>query len=273
MKRTLKASWALFKIRTIEDMQYRLAALSGAVTSLVWALVEAACFTAFFEYADNAGIAGGLTLVQTVSHVWVRELLLFLQPFSIDNDLLNKIDQGGIGVELCRPLDLYWHWFSHSAAGKIVIFVMRCIPCFLVGFLMPGGFNARLPVSIGAFALFIPPAMCAFLLCMSYQMLVTAVRVNLSWGNGPMYMLLVLAQVLSGGYLPLQLWPDFMQRFLLYQPFAGICDIPARLYIGSMPLNQAWFGMAVQLFWSVIFILLGKFIMKRKLRTVTLQGG
>ena len=273
MKRTVKACAALFRVRVAESFQYRMAALSGAVTSLVWAVVEVAAFSAFFMYADNKGFAGGLTLEQTVSHVWARELLLFLMPYSIDEELLNKIEKGDIALDMCRPLDVYWHWFARSGAGKIVFLVMRSLVCFLVGFLIPGGYGARPPVSLGALLLFIMSASCAFILCTAYGMLVTAVRANITWGNGPMYFMLLIAQALSGGYLPLQLWPDIMQPFLLIQPFAGLCDIPVRLYIGSMPLSGAWAGMGLQLAWSAAFVVLGKAIMAHRLRTVAAQGG
>ena len=88
-----------------------------------------------------------------------------------------------------------------------------------------------------------------------------------------MYFMLLIGQVLSGAYLPLQLWPDILQPLLLLQPFAGLCDIPARLYIGSMALTDAWLGMGVQLFWSSVFIILGRQIMLRKLKNISLQGG
>ena len=273
MTRTMKACAALFRIRIAESFQYKMSALTGVITSLVWAVIEAAAFTVFFKFADNAGFTGGLTLTQTVSHVWVRELLLFMQPYGIDDELLLKITNGDVSVELCRPLDLYWHWFSRSAGGKTVNFVMRCLICFLIGFLITGGYGAQPPISIGAFLLFIPSVLCAFLLCSAYGMLVTAIRTNISWGNAPMYFMLLIGQVLSGAYLPLQLWPDFLQPFLLLQPFAGLCDIPARLYIGSMALTDAWLGMGVQLFWSSVFIVLGRQIMLKKLKYISLQGG
>ncbi|MDR0324930.1 MAG: hypothetical protein LBI19_02390 [Oscillospiraceae bacterium] len=269
----MRVYFSIFRIKTAESFQYRLAALSGSVTSFVWAVIEVAAFTVFFQYAENAGFAGGLTLAQTVSHVWVRELLLFMQPYGIDGDLIEKLRNGDVGVELCRPLDLYWHWYSRTAAGKIVVFIMRCLTCFLAAFLLPGGYGASLPVSLAGFLLFLPAVLCAFLLCCSFLMLMTAVRTNIQWGDGPMYLLGLMGGVLSGGYLPLQLWPDFMQTFLLFQPFAGICDIPARLYIGSMQSSEAWLGMTVQLFWLVVFIALGRMVMARRLKSVIIQGG
>jgi ABC-2 type transport system permease protein len=266
-----KAYLSIFRIRAAESFQYRIAALSGSLTSFLWAVIEIAAFTVFFKYARGPG--GGLTLEQTVSHIWVRELLLFLQPYNIDGDLLGKLTSGDVGVELCRPLDLYWHWFARTSAGKLVVFVMRCLVCFLVAFLLPGGFAARPPASPAGFLLFVPAVLCAFLLCSSFLMLMTAVRTNITWGDGPMYLLGLAGGLLSGGYLPLQLWPGFMQPFLLLQPFAGICDIPARLYIGSMEPSEAWLGIAVQLFWSVVFIAVGRFIMARRVKTLVVQGG
>ena len=273
MTRTVKACFSLFRISVAQNFQYRLAALSGVVTSLVWGFIEAAAFSVFFKYADNAGFAGGLTLAQTISHIWVRELLLVLAPYSIDDELLTKITNGDVALEMCRPLDLYWHWFSRSIAGKTSIFVMRGMTCFALGFLIPGGYGARLPVSPAAFLMFIASVLCAFLLCQSYIMLVTAVRTSITWGNGPMHLMLHLATALSGGILPLQLWPDALQPFLLLQPFAGLIDIPARLYIGSMALSDAWLGMGVQLFWSAAFIALGRQILSRRLKTTVAQGG
>jgi ABC-2 type transport system permease protein len=104
-------------------------------------------------------------------------------------------------------------------------------------------------------------------------MLATALRMDVSWGNGPMNMLAVLVNVLSGELFPLQLWPDFMQGFLMIQPFAGHFDIPLRLYTGTMEPNAAAGAIGLQLFWTAVFILLGRVIMARRLKRVVVQGG
>ena len=118
MVRTMKACIALFRIRVAESFQYRMSAISGIITSLVWAVIEAAAFTVFFRFADNAGFTGGLTLNQTVSHVWVRELLLFMQPYGIDDELLMKITNGDVSVELCRRLICIGTGFREAPAEK-----------------------------------------------------------------------------------------------------------------------------------------------------------
>lgn len=273
MRKLWKASFSLFRISLAESLQYRLAALSGVVTSLVWAFVEVTVLTVFFRYGAGAGAAAGLTLAQAVSHIWVRELLLVLTPYSLDQEILDKLNNGDVGVELCRPLNLYWHWFSRDAAKKTAIFLTRGLATFAIGFLIPGGYGARPPVSLAGFLLFLFSMVCSFLLCEAYLMLVTAVRAGIAWGDGPMYFLLQAANVLSGGILALQLWPDFLQPFLLLQPFAGLCDIPARLYIGSMEPGEAWLGIGIQLVWTGIFVLAGRRILAGRLRHIVAQGG
>ena len=86
-------------------------------------------------------------------------------------------------------------------------------------------------------------------------------------------MLLLASGVLSGGYLPLQLWPDAMQKVLLYQPFAGYLDIPVRLYVGSMAAEQGITAVLMQLGWTAAFVLAGNALMGRKLKTMIIQGG
>jgi len=104
-------------------------------------------------------------------------------------------------------------------------------------------------------------------------MLLTAVRMGLTWGEGPTWALLLLAGVLSGAYLPLQLWPDFLQPVLLLQPFAGVMDIPLRLYVGSMPLEDATWVIGLQLIWAIVFIVSGKVLMAQRIKGLIVQGG
>ena len=88
-----------------------------------------------------------------------------------------------------------------------------------------------------------------------------------------MFLLQVVAYALSGGYLPLQLWPDFMQGFLAIQPFAGTMDLPLRLYIGTILPHQAIAALALQAGWITIFIIVGRILLRRRMRYIIVQGG
>jgi len=255
-------------------MQYRLAALSGASIAVFWGLIECTVFIVFFTYADAAAPSvNGLTLKQTISYVWLAQALVPLQAMAVDGEILTLIVKGDVGVELCRPLSLYWHWFAKTAAGRLGAFGLRGPLTVLAALLFTGRYALSMPASAAGFSWFLVSVMSAFLLCTAYAMLVTAIRLNITWGEGPTYMLLLVSGVLSGTYLPLQLWPDALQRLLFYQPFAGYVDLPLRLYVGSMPPAQGAGVVLLQLCWVAAFTLAGRALMDRKLKTLIVQGG
>ena len=272
---TLRACASLFRVKLAEGLQYRVAGLAGATTSLFWCLIEITVYSVFYTYAANreAGILSGLDLRQVITYCWLAQFLFIMQPMNLDSEILSKINNGDVGIELCRPLDLYSHWFAKIAATRITPLLWRGVPMLAVGIIIPGSYGIDPPVSIEGLFASIISVFGAFLLCTSFGMLICSIRLNVNWGNGPAYMILLVGSVLSGAFLPLQLWPDFMQRFLLYQPFAGYLDIPARLYLGTLSPSEAFGSIGLQILWAFLFILAGKQLMAVRLKNIVVQGG
>jgi ABC-2 type transport system permease protein len=273
-KKHIRACLSIFRIQLAQSLQYRLAGLSSASISIFWALIEIVVFTVFYGHAQNrAASMNGMSLTQAISYVWLAQALVPLQPMSVDGDILTQITSGNVGISLCRPLPLYDHWFAHTAAVRVGGFWMRAVLTVLAAILLPASIGLMAPASATGLMLFFLSATGAFLLCTAYGMLVTAVRLNITWGEGPTYMMLLISGVLSGAYLPLQLWPDVLQKLLLYQPFAGYLDIPVRLYVGTMTPGQGILAILLQLAWIIIFVTAGRVLMRRKLTTLIVQGG
>lgn len=273
--RTLRATFAVLRIQLAESLQYRAAALSGAAVSILWGIIEITVLIAFFQHGERAmipGISSGMTLAQAVSYVWLGQMTFLLHP-QLGGDILKQIVSGDIGVELCRPFPLYNLWFARGMASRLSAVLLRGGIVVLFGFLMPGIYHLNGPASLPALLCAFASFGCAALLCAAFGNLIAAIRMNVPWGDGPMNILLVLVGILSGNYLALQLWPDFLQTFLYYQPFAGCTDIPLRLYLGLMPLSQAPGAMLLQLGWTAAFIAAGRLLMKKHIKTVVIQGG
>jgi len=251
-----------------------MAAFSNAIVGIFWVLIEVLVYTVFFTHGNNrAPVMNGLSLAQVVSYAWIGQILYPLQPMDIDPEIRAKITSGDVGIELCRPMDLYAAWFVRTGSGRLNVFFYRGGATLLAGLLLPKSVGLSGPDSPAGFAFFLLAVASACALCTAFGTLICAVRLGITWGEGPTYMLLLIGGVLSGGYLPLQLWPDALQGFLLYQPFAGYLDIPARLYIGSMPPSQALPAIVLQLVWTLAFILFGRALLRRKLKSVIIQGG
>jgi ABC-2 type transport system permease protein len=79
--------------------------------------------------------------------------------------------------------------------------------------------------------------------------------------------------LLSGNILPLPLYPDWMHAFLFVQPFAGVYDIPFRIYFGQLTGPMAWAGLGLQAFWTAVLVLLGRQWTEGVMRQLQVQGG
>jgi ABC-2 type transport system permease protein len=270
-----RAYLSIFRMKAAEGLQYRIAALAGASISIFWVYVEILVYSVFYHYADNpsAGLMAGLNLRQLVTYVWLAQILFLMQPMSIDSDILSKIQSGDVSLELCRPLDLYHHWFARVAAGRLTPLLWRGSIILMISLLMPRAYRLGPPASLPGLLCTILSVSSAFLLCSAYGTLVCIIRLSISWGDGPTYIIMLVGGVLSGSYLPLQLWPEFLQPFLLIQPFAGYLDLPLRFYLGTLPTDRILWGLTLQLSWSILFILAGKALMKKKTNRLIIQGG
>jgi ABC-2 type transport system permease protein len=82
-----------------------------------------------------------------------------------------------------------------------------------------------------------------------------------------------LVIILSGMVIPLPLFPGWAHTFLFLQPFAGLVDIPYRIYFAHLSGAAAIAGIAVQVLWTVLLIGAGRVLMTRAMRRVQVQGG
>lgn len=270
----LRAYWSLFRIKLIESVQYRLAAVSGASISAFWGIIEIVVLSVFYTHSAGAvASVNGLSLAQAVTYTWIAQAVMGFVGPGIDGEIREKITSGNVGIELCRPIGLYGHWFARSAASRLGGAWLRGLLTAAVGLVMPLAMRMRLPASPASFALFCVSTVSAFLLCNAYGMLATSLRLGISWGEGPSHMIILIAQIFSGAYLPLPLWPDALQPFLRFQPFAGTLDVPARLYVGQLPPEEAALPILMQLAWTAAFMLAGRLIIRRKLASLVIQGG
>ncbi len=269
----MKAYFSILRQQMIGQMQYRAGFWAGMSTHIFWGVARAAILVAFYVYGQGEA---GITMQQAVSMVWLQQLAGVLVPgwnTNADAALYNQLRTGDVAYELLRPLDAYTHWYVRSIAGRIGTFLLELVPILGIGLLVPEPWGLGAPVSpLHALACLITLLSGLFTSCamilLSYAM-VLDVRV----GDAPSRMAVTVAQILSGLYLPLQLWPEGMQTFLYYQPFAGMLDLPVRLYVGAQPLARAGEIVLLQAFWTAVFVLAGRAWIGRSFRKLVIQGG
>lgn len=257
---------AILKARILTLLQYRAAAFAGICTQIFWGIIYTMIFQAFYRGSGSAPIS----LEQAITFIWINQALIQLLPWNFDKEIQQQIRTGNVAYELIRPLDLYWLWFWRSLAHRMAPTVLRSIPLFiLAGFFL--GLSA--PVSWTAGFLFIVSCLLGLWLASAITAIVV---ISMFWtvsGEGILRLMPSVTLLFSGLAVPLPLFPDWMQPFLSLQPLRGILDIPCRLYTGVIAASDAHYWLLFQFFWAIAFIIFGKWLMNRALRTLVIQGG
>ena len=267
----MKAYASVLRIRFVNSLQYRAAALAGIVTQFAWGFMELLAFAAF--YRGNPA-AFPMTFQQTVNYIWIQQafLAMFMTWF-FEAEIFNAITSGSIAYEMVRPLDLYGRWFCQSLGTRLARSLLRFPLVLLVAFLIPGQFRMTLPPDALQLSLFVISALLALLVVAAFSMLIyISVFFTLS-ASGTRLIAAVTVDFLAGGVVPLPFFPDKFRAVVELLPFAAMQNMPLRIYSGNIAGLDAAGGVLFQVFWLFALVLLGRLWMRKALRHVVVQGG
>ncbi|MBI5346882.1 MAG: ABC-2 family transporter protein [Chlamydiae bacterium] len=253
----MKGYIAVLKARFFILVQYRAAALAGFGTQIFWGIVNVMILTAFYAQANTDK---PISLPQAITFIWLAQACFTLLPWTIDREIGSQIVSGDVAYELVRPINLYWLWFYRSLAIRTIPFLMRAIPIFLIATLFLG---LQLPISWPAALLFIFSLLLSFILASAITTIITITLFWTIYSDGILKILPNTVFLLSGSMIPLPLFPNVLKPFLYLQPFRGVVDIPIRFYTGIISINEAHYYLGFQVLWTLILVILGKWLMIR----------
>ena len=265
----MKQYLSLFRMRFINGLQYRAAALAGLATQFAWGFMEILAFTAFYRANPYAF---PMEFSHLVSYIWIQQAFLALfAPWGVGGNAVETIVSGNIAYDLARPMDIYNRWFFETVADRVSRAALRCAPILIVAFIVPPPFRMMLPEDLFQFSMFLvsaPIAMfavTAYCLIDSISTFYTMSRYNVIF--------VILADFLAGGYIPIPFFPEPFKKIAELLPFAAMQNMPLRIYSGDIAGMDAVLGIGLQLFWVTAMLTFGKLLMKRSLKRVVVQGG
>ena len=266
---------AAFRARFQLMLQYRAAALAGFATQCWWGAIRIMVFAAF--YGVHAA-AAPISLADAVTYVWLGQALLALLPWVADPEIGQAVRTGGVGYDRLRPLDAYGYWYARTLGWMLARALPRAVLMLLAaGIVLPlaglGAWAWRPPSGVAAALLFVPAFALMTALGGAVLMLANVVVAASLNERGVNAVLTPLVIVFSGSLLPLDFFPDALRPFLHVQPFAGLVDIPFRIYFADLAGGAALQGLALQAGWTLVLVGLGRLAMERMMRRLEMQGG
>jgi ABC-2 type transport system permease protein len=256
-------------------LQYRAAAIGGIWTQIFFGLVLIGIYDAFYRSTTGPP---PLAFHQIVSYVWLGQALFSMLPWNADAEVRAMVRSGAVAYELCRPVDLYGLWFARALAWRTAPTVLRALPlCIVAAIILPivglDEWRLGLPPSLASAAAFVAAMGCTILLGCALS---TLLNISLLWtisGEGAVLVMTTFVMFLSGMILPLPLLPAWAQRFIQALPFAGLVDLPFRVFTGHIPPDAILPVIEHQLLWTAALVIAGRWLLRRGLRRVVVQGG
>lgn len=267
----MKAYLSVFKLRLINSLQYRVAALAGMATQFFWGFMFIMVYEAFYS---NITGTPPIAFRQLVSYVWLQQaFLVFVMLWFRDGEIFQLITSGNVAYELCRPCGLYGFWYVKLLAQRFSGAVLRCFPILFVAFLLPPAYRMAFPPDLTTLVLFLVTLLLGLFVLVSISMFIyISVFITMS-PAGSMLMIGVIGEFLAGLIIPVPLMPLWLQRIVYVLPFRLTADLPFRVFSGHIPPDQAVRSIAVQFVWLVILVVLGNLALDRVLRRIVIQGG
>jgi ABC-2 type transport system permease protein len=275
MPSSVRPYLAILSARFRMMLQYRAAAVGGLFTQIFFGLMLLGIYEAFYRSTDRPQ---PMAFADVVSYVWLGQALLAMLPWNVDAEVRAMVRSGAVAYELCRPVDLYGLWYARSIAWRTAPTLLRAVPlCVFAAVVLPliGLEEWRLaaPPSMAAAGAFAAALACAVLLGSALS---TLINISLIWtlsGEGAALAMTTLATVLSGFLLPIPLFPDWAQPIVRALPFAGVADLPFRLFTGHIAPANAVAVIGQQLAWTAVLVILGREVLRRGVRRLVVQGG
>lgn len=262
---------SFFRLRFVNGLQYRAAALAGIVTQFFWGTMEILLFAAFYE--ENTG-AFPMKFTALTSYVWMQQAFLALyMTWFLENEIFDAIKDGNIAYELCRPIDIYNMWFVRSMANRISKALLRSMPILIFAAFLPKPYGMSLPKDIVTTAWFLLTMLLAFLLVVAFCMLVYIVTFFTLSPMGVRMIAVAAVEFFTGAVIPIPFLPARIRQLFELLPFGSMQNVPLRVYSGDIAGNKLYISVVLQFVWLVILIVIGKMIFSKVLKRTIVQGG
>lgn len=222
-----------------------------------------------FVFQEQESIQG-FTMAEMTTYVILSRMLASQFGGGINKEFSQWIYDGTIGVELLRPVSIFYTLFAKRVGEFSFFVVFKGIIISVLCLLLLGGEGPDSPLGLLLFAL----SVCISIGIMFFFEFMVGLCSFYTFGAwGLAFTKTTLLSILSGGIVPLFLFPAGLARVLDYMPFAGMVSVPVNIYLGKYAWEEALRFMGLQLIWVVLLFLAAKGLYSCIIKKVVVQGG
>lgn len=212
----------------------------------------------------------GYTMVQMITYVILSKILSSQFSGGINRTFAQWIYSGEIGSELIRPVSLFTNLFGRRVGEFGFYIIFKAIPVMILSFLILGG---KGPAGFAHFVLFFISVCVSIVLMFYFEMIFGIGTIYILSTSAMCFLKQALLELLSGGIVPLAVFPDVIENILNILPFAGMVSVPVNIFLGKYTMPESLIYIMIQTVWCFGMSLAAHWCCRKALKRVVVQGG
>ncbi|HEV8249019.1 MAG TPA: ABC-2 family transporter protein [Gaiellaceae bacterium] len=246
---------------------YPAATIAGVFTNTVFGFIQTYVMLAVFEQRAEIG---AYDATDVVTYVWLAQALLMTIYIWGWFDVARRVRTGDVATDLHRPFDFQYYWLAHDLGRAGYHALFRGLPPFVFGALF---FDLNVPRSPLTWLAFVLSVVLAVAISFAFRFLFNLVSFWLLDYRGAGVLAMVVSTFFSGMIIPIVLFPDWLEKLAWALPFAGMVQAPVEIFLRHVGGLEAVGLLALQAFWAVALLGLGRLAFNAGARRLVVQGG
>lgn len=256
---------AIFRIQLANRLAYRGDLLTGSLSIIIFMWVFLQLWRVTYQ-AMGGGIIAGLSLEQTLWYLLMTEAIYMSKP-RMARTISDAVKDGSIAYLLNKPYNFLLYQFSIGLADSLSRFGFNLLSGGALIWLLV---SAPPPVT-GWLALFIT-VLLAWMIDFCIQALIGLAAFVSEDVAAYEWIYSKLIFILGGMLIPIDFFPNWLQKLAQALPFAYTMYGPARLFV-EPGLERFLKLVAAQAGWLVVLGCLAAFAYQRGMQRLAVNGG
>lgn len=219
-------------------------------------------------YRSGGSVISGYGLRDAVTYTVVSAALGTFLELEMRSD--EKVRDGSIAMSLSKPADWqvmsFWEAFGSNFFAFCTISLPVWATALALGLIAP-------PASWLHACAFIISLGLAYGLLFAFNYLVGLAGFWTKAGWGFVDMQAAIVYFFAGTFVPLAMYPGWLQRLAAWLPFQGMYNLPLNIYLGKVPIDGLAAAFLTQVAWLAGLMMVSRLLWRKAVAQLTVQGG
>jgi ABC-2 type transport system permease protein len=261
----------IFRVSLIERLAYRGDFLLGTVLRFLPVATTILLWEAIFAGSEADDLAG-FNRRQMISYLLLIHISrMFSSMPGLAGGISRDIRDGSLKKYLIQPLDMIGYLLAYRAAHKFAYITTSALP-YAGLFLVCIGYFDGFPDPL-TFAAYLLSLVLGFVIGFFFDACLGMLGFWFLEITSLLWVIGTLNYFLSGQMVPLNILPHFWAQLLKFLPFQYLAYFPAVIFLRKVTGLELLQGLAIELTWAVVLVVLTRWIYALGLRRYSAYGG